>query len=175
MWFLSIWISINMIQIENEKFTCDFQFWIHLIIRRQWLRPFGRRSACLRPTPKNQHARELLLALWVFRTSPNMDRVIGSWLGLLNNHHMIKNTELEFEHRTDIACDKLERILLPPYILIESRGGKWWTFCNLGAWFWSNFSANRLYERKDTWKYKFDSVMSYWKENFDPSSSFAYN
>ena len=27
-----------MIQIENEKFTCDFQFWIHLIIRRQWLR-----------------------------------------------------------------------------------------------------------------------------------------
>ena len=37
---------------------------------------------------------------------------------------MIKNTELEFEHRTDIACDKLERIRLPPYILIESRGGK---------------------------------------------------
>ena len=111
----------------------------------------------------------------VFRTSPNMDRVIGSWLGLLNNHHMIKNTELEFEHRTDIACDKLERILLPPYILIESRGGKWWTFCNLGAWFWSNFSANRLYERRDTWKYKFDSVMSYWKENFDPHSNFAYN
>ena len=44
-----------------------------------------------------------------------MDKVIGSWLGLLNiNRHMIKNTELEFEHRTDIACDKLERILLPP-------------------------------------------------------------
>ena len=69
---------------------------------------FGRRSACLRPTPKHQHAKELLLALWVFRISPNMDRVIGSWLGLLNNHHMIKNTELEFEHRTDIACDKLD-------------------------------------------------------------------
>ena len=37
---------------------------------------------------------------------------------------MIKNTELEFKHRTDIYCDKLERIPLPPYIFIESRGGK---------------------------------------------------
>ena len=32
---------------------------------------------------------------------------IDSRLGLLNKRHMIKNTELEFEHWTDIACDKL--------------------------------------------------------------------
>ena len=86
-----------MIQTENEKLTCDFQFWIHLIIRRQWLRLLAR-SAGLRPTPKNQHTKELLLALWVFSTTPNMDRVIGYRLGLLNNRHMIKNTGLEFEH-----------------------------------------------------------------------------
>ena len=36
---------------------------------------FGRRSASPRPTPKNQHAKELLLALWVFRTTPNMEGV----------------------------------------------------------------------------------------------------
>ena len=54
-----------------------------------------------------------------------MDRVMGTWFELLNiNRHMIENTELEFEHRTDISCDKLERILLPAYIFIESRGGK---------------------------------------------------
>ena len=53
-----------------------------------------------------------------------MDRVMGTWFELLNNPHMIENTELEFEHRTDISSDKLERILLPPYIFIESRGGK---------------------------------------------------
>ena len=53
-----------------------------------------------------------------------MDRVMGTWFELLNKRHMIKNTELEFEHRTDTSCDKLERILLPPYIFIESRGGK---------------------------------------------------
>ena len=141
----------------------DFQFLIHVIIRRQ----------CLRLTQKNPHLKEKRLALWVFRkarkhrtnvkTTPNMDRVMGTWFELLNKRHMIKNTELEFEHRTDTSCDKLERILLPPYIFIESRGGKW-TFCNLGAWFWPNFRANRLYERKDTWKYKVGSVISYWKE-----------
>ena len=43
---------------------------------------------------------------------------------------MIENTQPEFEHRIDISCDKLERIPLPPYIFIESRGGKE-TFCNL--------------------------------------------
>ena len=53
-----------------------------------------------------------------------MDRVMGTWFELLNNPHMIENTELEFEHRADISSDKLERILLPPYIFIESRGGK---------------------------------------------------
>ena len=58
------------------------------------------------------------------KTTPNMDRVMGTWFELLNKRHMIKNTELEFEQRTDISCDKLERILLPPYIFIESRGGK---------------------------------------------------
>ena len=77
------------------------------------------------------------------KTTPNMDRVMGTWFGLLNNRHMIKNTELEFKHRTDIYCNKLERILLRPYIFIERRGGKW-TFCNLRAWFWPNFRANRL-------------------------------
>ena len=176
--FRVVFVHLNFNQYDTN-WKWKIYMWFSILDSFDYSPPvasaFGRRSACLRPTPKNQHAKELLLALWVFRISPNMDRVIGSWLGLLNNHHMIKNTELEFEHRTDIACDKLERILLPPYILIESRGGKWWTFCNLGAWFWSNLSANRLYERKDTWKYKFDSVMSYWKENFDPSSSFAYN
>ena len=59
--------------------------------------------------------------------------------------------ELEF-NTADIYCNKVERILLPfymlDYIFIERRGGKW-TFCNLGAWFnWPNFRANRLYERK---------------------------
>ena len=58
------------------------------------------------------------------KTTPNMDRVMGTWFELLNKRHMIKNTELEFEHRTDISCDKLERILFPPYIFIESRRGK---------------------------------------------------
>ena len=56
----------------------DFQFLIHVIIRRQ----------CLRLTQKNPHLKEKLLALWVFRkarkhrtnvkTTPNMDRVMGT-------------------------------------------------------------------------------------------------
>ena len=100
----------------------------------------------------------------VIKTTPNMDRVMGTWFELLNNCHMTKNTELEFKQRTDIYCDKLERILLPPYIFIERRGGKW-TVCNLGSWFWPNFRANRLCERKDTWKYTFGSVMSYSKKH----------
>ena len=53
-----------------------------------------------------------------------MDRGMGTWFELLNNPHMIENTELEFEHRTDLSCNKLEWILLPPYIFIESLGGK---------------------------------------------------
>ena len=73
---------------------------------------------------------------------------IDSRLGLLNKRHMIKNTELEFEHWTDIACDKLKRILFPPYIFIASRGRKWWTFCNLGVWFWPNFRENRPMREK---------------------------
>ena len=28
-----------------------------------------------------------------------MDRVMGTWFELLNKRHMIKNTELEFEHQ----------------------------------------------------------------------------
>ena len=59
-----------------------------------------------------------------------MDWVMSTWFELLNNRHMIENTQPEFEHRIDISCDKLERIPLPPYIFIESRGGKE-TFCNL--------------------------------------------
>ena len=58
------------------------------------------------------------------KTPRNMDRVMGTWFELLNNRNMIENTELEFEHRTDISCNKLEWILLPPYIFIERQGGK---------------------------------------------------
>ena len=108
---------------------------------------FGKICRPAADTEKSARKRTTL-ALWVFRTILNMDRVIGSWLGLLNNRHMIKNTELEFEHWTDIACDKLERILFPPYIFIGSRGRKWWTFCNLGAWFWPNFRENRPMREK---------------------------
>ena len=56
----------------------------------------------------------------VIKTTPNMDRVMGTWFELLNNCHMIKNTELEFKQRTDIYCDKLERILLPPGISLSN-------------------------------------------------------
>ena len=140
--------TVWLLKLENEKFTRWFSIF-DLIIRRH----------CQQPTPKNPHPKEKLLALWVFRkakkywtnvkTTPNMVRVMGTWFEFLNDRHMIKNTKLDrFEHRTDICCDKLERIFLPPYIFIESRGGKW-IFCNLGVWSWPNFREDRLYERKD--------------------------
>ena len=109
--FRVVFVHLNFNQYDTN-WKWKIYMWFSILDSFDYSPPvasaFGRRSACLRPTPKNQHAKELLLALWVFRISPNMDRVIGSWLGLLNNHHMIKNTELEFEHRTDIACDKLD-------------------------------------------------------------------
>ena len=104
----------------------DFQVLIHLIIRRQCLHAANTEKSA----PKTKISGILGIQkgkkkYWTnVKTTPNMDRVMGTWFELLNKRHMIKNTELEFEQRTDISCDKLERILLPPYIFIESRGGK---------------------------------------------------
>ena len=137
MWFVGYqntsWLYVlkrlNSLTIKNWKWK------IYKVIFKFWFIWSFAASACMGQTPKNPHPKQKLLAFWVFRkakkkywtnvkTTPNMDRVMGTWFELLNKRHMIKNTELEFEHRTDTSCDKLERILLPPYIFIESRGGK---------------------------------------------------
>ena len=54
----------------------DFQFLIHLIIRRQ----------CLRPALENPHPKEKLLGLWVFRKAEkNIEQTLKLhqiWTGL---------------------------------------------------------------------------------------------
>ena len=100
---------------------------------------------------------------------------IDSRLGLLNKRHMIKNTELEFEHWTDIACDKLKRILFPPYIFIASRGRKWWTFCNLGVWFWPNFRENRPMREKTLGNTNLVGSCHTERKILTPHSNFACN
>ena len=153
--------TVWLLKIENEKFTRWFSSFDSFDHLPPVLAADTEKSAPTSKTSGTLGIQEGKKKYWTkVKTTPNMDRVMGTWFGLLNNRHMIKNTEL---NTADIFCFKLERILLPFYTFIERRGGKW-TFCNLGAWFWPNFRANRLYERKVTWKYKFDSVMSYWKE-----------
>ena len=109
-------------KLKMKNLQGDFQFLIHLIICCQ----------CLRPTPKNPHPKAKPLALWVFRkakkkywtnvkTTPNMDRVMGTWFGLLNNRHMIKNKELEFKHRWYILQQTREDTLAFLYLYRKVR------------------------------------------------------
>ena len=55
------------------------------------------------------------------KTTPNMDRVMGTWFGLLNNRHMIKNKELEFKHRWYILQQTREDTLAFLYLYRKVR------------------------------------------------------
>ena len=79
----------------------DFQVLIHLIIRRQCLHAANtEKSAPKRKTSGILGIQEGKKKNWTnVKTTPNMDRVMGTWFELLNKRHMIKNTELEFEHQ----------------------------------------------------------------------------
>ena len=155
--------TVWLLKTENEKFTRWFSIFDSfdhlppvLAADTEKSAPKSKTSGTLgiQEGKKNIEQTLKLHQIWTGLWAPDSDYwITATW-------SRIRNLSL---NTADIYCNKLERILLPFYIFIERRGGKW-TFCNLGAWFWPNFRANRLYERKVTWKYKFGSVMSYWKE-----------